>query len=113
MYSERQSTTGGFGAAAGSGPVIGRDVLQQADKGEIDRVLKRSGQCVLVVQDSFYKDVPNDVPRIFEEMARHLGWHLNERIDFLVKQTFAGVNPQVKKYRNRFDATESVLIFSK
>lgn len=84
-----------------------------ASMSEIDRVLKRCGQCVLVVQDSFYKDVPNDVPRIFVEMAKHLGWHLNERIDFPVKQTFAGVNPQVKKYRNKFDATEWVLIFSK
>lgn len=80
---------------------------------EIDRVLKQSGQCVLVVQDSFYKDVPNDLPRIFMEMAKHLGWGLREKIDFAVGRTLAGVNPEVKKYRNKFGATESVLVFSK
>lgn len=80
---------------------------------EIDRVLKQSGQCVLVVQDSFYKDVPNDLPRIFMEMAKHLRWRLREKIDFAVGRTLAGVNPEVKKYRNKFEATESVLVFSK
>ncbi len=80
---------------------------------EIDRVLNDSGQCVLVVQDSYYKDVPNDLPKIFCEMARGLGWQLNEKIDFHVKRTLAGINPEVKQYRSDFQAVESALIFRK
>lgn len=80
---------------------------------EIDRVLKKMGQCVLVVQDSYYKEVQNDLPQIFIEMATGLGWSLKRKIDFQVKQTLAGVNPEVKAYRNAFQATESALIFCK
>jgi hypothetical protein len=32
---------------------------------KIDRVLKKPGKCVLVVQDSYYKEIQNDLPRIF------------------------------------------------
>ena len=80
---------------------------------EIDRVLNDSGQCILVVQDSYYKDVLNDLPTIFCEMARGLGWQLNEKIDFRVKRTLAGINPEVKQYRSDFQAVESALIFRK
>lgn len=80
---------------------------------EIDRVLNDTGQCVLVVQDSYYKDVPNDLPTIFCEMAHRFGWILNEKIDFHVKRTLAGVNPAVKKYRSDFKAVESALLFRK
>ena len=80
---------------------------------EIDRVLNRSGQCALVIQDSYYKDVLNDLPTIYCEMAEEVGWHLEQKIDFPVKRTFAGINPVVKQYRDAFQAVESVLIFRK
>ena len=80
---------------------------------EIDRVLKPSGQCVLVVQDSYYKDKKNNVPRMFIEMAAHYGWSLNRKKPFRVNQTLAGVNPDVKAYRSTFHATEWALVFSK
>jgi SAM-dependent methyltransferase len=80
---------------------------------EIDRVLKPSGQCVLVVQDSYYKDKKNNLPRMFIEMADHYGWSLDKKKPFRVSQTLAGVNPDVKAYRNTFHATEWALVFSK
>jgi SAM-dependent methyltransferase len=80
---------------------------------EIDRVLKPSGQCVLVVQDSYYKDKKNNLPRMFIEMAAHYGWSLDKKKPFHVNQTLAGVNPDVKAYRNTFHATEWALVFSK
>ena len=80
---------------------------------EIDRVLKKSGRCVLVVQDSFYKDIRNDLPSMFAEMAKGLRWCLYERVDFQVKRTLAGINPRVRPYRNAFQATESALVFVK
>lgn len=80
---------------------------------EIDRVLKKSGKCVLVVQDSYYKEIQNDLPRIFVEMATQLGWTLKEEKSFRVNQTLAGVHPGVKSYRTTFHATEWALVFSK
>jgi SAM-dependent methyltransferase len=80
---------------------------------EINRVLKPSGKCILVVQDSYYKNIRSDLPRIFIEIANGLGWSLRERLNFPVKQTLAGINPEVKRYRSVFQALESVLHFSK
>lgn len=80
---------------------------------EIDRVLKPNGRCVLVVQDSYYKDKKNNLPRMFIEMAAHYRWSLDKKKPFRVNQTLAGVHPNVKAYRSTFDATEWALVFSK
>jgi len=80
---------------------------------EIDRVLKPNGRCVLVVQDSYYKDKKNNLPRMFIEMAAHYRWSLDKKKSFRVNQTLAGVNPDVKAYRSTFHATEWALVFSK
>lgn len=80
---------------------------------EISRVLKASGRCVLVVQDSFYKDLHNDLPTIFIEMAAHQKLELVERRDFRLSRTMAGINPRVIEYRDSVSATESVLSFTK
>jgi DNA modification methylase len=80
---------------------------------EIERTLVISGKCVIVVQDSYYKDIHNDLPKIFCEMADSLEWATVKRLDYQVKQTMAGCNKDVKKYRSKSNATESVLIFEK
>jgi DNA modification methylase len=80
---------------------------------EINRVLKSGGHCVLVVQDSYYKDRKNNLPRIFLEMAKNCGWSLDHKKKFIVSQTLAGVNPGVKPYRASFHAAEWALVFSK
>lgn len=81
--------------------------------GEIKRVMKPASLCSIVVQDSHYKDVHNDLPRIFVEMSQSLGLELVRRDDFRMSQTMAGINPEVKKYRTKIEATESVLTFVK
>lgn len=78
---------------------------------EIARVLKPRGQCVLVVQDSYYKDIHNDLPAIVAEMAEFRSLRLRERMDFALTRTLAGVNPGTKEYRTSFSAVESVLSF--
>lgn len=80
---------------------------------EIDRVLRDSAYCVLVLQDSYYKEVRNDLPAIFGEMCEILGWKLVQEQPYKVMQTLAGVNPEVKAYRSNFHATESVLVLIK
>jgi hypothetical protein len=80
---------------------------------EINRILKRAGQCVLVVQDSYYKEIHNDLPLVFIEMGHSLGWLLKSRDDFIVKHTMADINGKAKKYRSHANTIESVLIFQK
>ena len=80
---------------------------------EIRRVLRRGGHCVLVVQDSYYKEIRNDLPTIYIEMAEPLGLHLTQRLDFRVRQTLAAINSRAKAHRAASNAIESVLIFGK
>ncbi len=80
---------------------------------EINRTLARSGKCVLVVQDSYFKDIHNDLPEIYSEMANSLDWIELDRFDYKTKRTMAGRNAKAKKYRSDSEATESVLIFEK
>ena len=79
--------------------------------GEIKRTMKPGASCIVVVQDSHYKDIHNDLPKIFSEMASGMGLGLRRRVDFRLKRTFAGIHPVVRQYRERADATESVLCF--
>jgi hypothetical protein len=80
---------------------------------ELGRVLKVGGKCVIVLQDSYYKDVYNDVPRIVEEMCLVFGMFLIQKNSFPSKFNMARINPSVKKYRSLAEASESVLIFEK
>jgi SAM-dependent methyltransferase len=82
-----------------------------ASLAEIYRVLKVGGQCTLVVQDSYYKDIHNDLPAILIEMSDLRGLRLRDRIDFPLGRTLAGVNPGSREYRTSFSAVESVLTF--
>ena len=59
---------------------------------ELDRCVRRSGHCVLVAQDSYYKDVHNDLPLILQEMAGALGWTLHCRRDFPAYRNMARRN---------------------
>ncbi len=78
---------------------------------ELKRALRPAGACVLVVQDSYYKDIHNDLPNIFIEMARANKLKLIKRTDFHHSRTMAGINPKIRNYRETVNATESVLCF--
>lgn len=80
---------------------------------EINRTLMESGQCIIVVQDSYFKGIHNDLPQIYCEMADSLGWITLDRIDYPIKRTMVGCNKRAKKYRSSSNAIESVLIFKK
>jgi hypothetical protein len=79
---------------------------------EIGRVVARDRPIVLVVQDSFYKELHADIPRIMCEMSDRLGWSPLARRDFQVR-TKANINAATRKYRQPSLATESVLAFQR
>ncbi len=78
---------------------------------EIARILSKEGSCVLVVQDSRYKEIHNDVPAIVCEMAAQCGLGLVRREDFPTGRTMALLNKKAKKYISQRVTTESVLCF--
>ncbi|MHB9035058.1 MAG: DNA methyltransferase [Armatimonadota bacterium] len=80
---------------------------------EINRTLVDSGRCVVVVQDSYYKDVHVDLPLIFSEMGDSLGLEVLHRSDFAIKRTMAGINQKTRNYRSNTCATESAIVFKK
>ncbi|WP_396272850.1 DNA methyltransferase [Granulicella arctica] len=80
---------------------------------EISRCLAADGTCCLVVQDSHYKEVYNDLPGIFTEMGAHHGLQLTNRTDFSVDRNLAGIHAHARRYRSSSEATETVLSFAK
>jgi DNA modification methylase len=76
---------------------------------EIARVLTKDGACLLVVQDSYYKEIHNNLPVIVSEMSEAAGLALRRRVDFNIQSTLVRVNPRTRTYRTSFRTTESVL----
>ena len=81
--------------------------------GEIARVARPGSPCFLVAQDSYYKDVHNDLPTYLTEIAGSVGFLLRRRYDYPVKQTLAGLHRFRRNYRSSATATESVLWLEK
>lgn len=80
---------------------------------EIARVLCTGAPCVLVVQDSHYKEVRNDVATIVSEMAEGKGLCLRERYDFPVMKSKRSINTRSRKYGPSVGAIESVLVLTR
>lgn len=78
---------------------------------EIARVTRPFSPVVLVAQDSFYKDVHIDLPRVISDMAGRLDWRSLGIHEFRVP-TKAWMNTRARQYRTDRSATESVLLFA-
>jgi len=84
-----------------------------ASLAQLDRVLRPGGQCVLVAQDSYYKEIHNDLPCFLTEMAECQGWKIFSRHDFRTQQLMSRMNPRSRRYRRHGEGTEAVLWFQK
>lgn len=79
---------------------------------EINRVLKADGDAILVVQDSYYKDLHNNLPLFIEEIAFNSGLRLEGKIAFEAR-SLSNINSKSLNYRSRKPIYESVLHFKK
>ena len=79
---------------------------------EINRVLRPGAPCILVVQDSYYKECHNDLPTIVSEMGESLGWNCTARHDYTPSHHLGRINKKSRMYRSHMTAVESALIFT-
>jgi hypothetical protein len=78
----------------------------------ISRMTKAGGHAVIVVQDSYFKDVKIDLPVIYREYLECSGWQFIEQTKFKTR-TKGAIHRFAGRYRRTADATESVLIFER
>lgn len=80
---------------------------------EASRVLKDGCKFVCVVQDSYYKDIHCNLPKIISEMGSHFELDTINEVEFESKKNMGNVNVKSKKYRVKNTAIETVLILKK
>jgi hypothetical protein len=76
-------------------------------------MLKKNGVALLVVQDSYYKDIHNDLPQIVCEICEKVGLETVRSVDFRLRRSMSGINPYSRSYQRPSGATETVLCFRK
>lgn len=80
---------------------------------QISRVLKPKGLFIPVVQNSFYKEINNDLAKIINEMSENFGLSLIREEIFPAKINMSSINSKSSKYLSKKSIVESVLIFKK
>jgi hypothetical protein len=79
--------------------------------GEMHRVMRPGGKSLIVVQNSYYKELHNDVAAITIEMATNAGFSLAGRKDFSSRRSMVGINARAKAYLANRLTTESIVCF--
>jgi hypothetical protein len=72
--------------------------------------LKPGKPAILVLQDSYYKDIHVDLPALVGNMSEAAGWAEWSRTDFRVPRTMATIHPGSRTYRRKTGAVESAII---
>lgn len=88
------------------------DKLNRSIK-NISEAIKINGAAIFVVQDSYYKDVHNDLPKITCDFADAHGLLLEREVKFESKRTMSGINRYNKAYMKYSKPYEAVLCFRK
>ena len=65
------------------------------------------------MQDSYYKEIHNNVPQIANEMALESGLVLRRRRSFISTRSMVKVNKRAKKYLRSRKNAEVVLCFER
>ncbi|MCX5532205.1 site-specific DNA-methyltransferase [Streptomyces sp. NBC_00006] len=79
---------------------------------EVTRVTKDGASLHLVVQDSYYKDIPVKLADICVEECAMRGWDLESLDPYVVKRTLTSVNRAARKYK-KADVSETVITLRK
>jgi DNA modification methylase len=77
--------------------------------GEIRRVLRPGGVAVLVLQTSFYKDVPVDLPAMYSALSEELGFKPTTLSSHRLERVMTQINSKARGSREPSDYAEAVL----
>jgi DNA modification methylase len=80
---------------------------------EINRVIKKKGTCCMVVQDSFYKNIHNDLPKIVVEMGSEFDLHFRQEMEFPSNRSMVSRNSRATKYVSNRTVTEKVIVLQR
>jgi hypothetical protein len=80
---------------------------------DVARILRPRGGCILVLQDSHYKEIHNNVPQIAKEMALESELLLRRKWRFIATRSMVRVNRRAKKYLRSRTNVEAVLCFER
>jgi hypothetical protein len=86
------------------------DLVQGLD--EITRVAKAGAVMFLVVQDSYYKDVPVKLADICAEECELRGWCAEDADPYPVRRTLTSLNKSARKYK-KTEVSETVITLRK
>ena len=75
---------------------------------ELGRVVRKGGQVAIVVQGSFFKEVPLDLDVVVSEALVECGFQV-VRTQRHEARNRAQVNPGARRYRSEFSMMESVI----
>ncbi len=81
--------------------------------GEIARVLRIGGRACIVAQDSYYKEIHNDVPTIICEMAEANGMKVHHKFEYRKSKSMCRINRSSRVYRTQKTPVEVALLLSK
>jgi hypothetical protein len=80
---------------------------------EIARCIKPNGNCIIVIQDSYFKGIRADLATMFTEIASAKQLLLSRRVDYPLSRTFAYINTRSRSYGSSSAAVESVLCYTR
>ncbi|MEC4682065.1 MAG: DNA methyltransferase [Nitrospirota bacterium] len=80
---------------------------------EIFRILRPGGIAILVLQDSYYKDIHIDLPELWIDIARHIGFLASELQSLNIGKSIAQSNRRSTIYRSNTLYREAVVLLVK
>lgn len=80
---------------------------------EMARVVADNGKACVVVQDSYYKEIHNDLPKIFTEMASRVGLKKIGEYAYQKRRSMCRINSASSAYRSKRVPLEVALLFEK
>jgi ubiquinone/menaquinone biosynthesis C-methylase UbiE len=80
---------------------------------ELNRTLKPGGTAVLIVQSSYYKDLPVDLAQLYVELGESLGFqgHIVHKVE--VRRALAQINSRSLRHRPATKYFESIVTLEK
>ena len=76
---------------------------------EVERILAKDGQALMVLQSSYYKEHELDLPLLFSDMAKSHGMRADIVLRMPVRRVMTSLNSRSRRYLDERQYTEALL----